>query len=460
MSVLQTANVRVKVRVKRPSPTAPLTAVATPLTVVRPAHWLNSLTTWVMVTVLLYFSAAGTFSFYDPESNTQIGAVTGGGGSTFLSAMIGRFVLIGLCIIAWRSAAQVRKAAFCVPALALLNCMGVISALWSPEPSFAFKQGVYLLVTYTFAIAFVSQPAELQMKYMQLAGTIALFLTVFTVALFPQFGLNGRQGFTGEWEGIYAGKNVCAMAIMFLLMPALYRKPVALRGRVLRILYILTMLFIVAMTRSRTGWVIAALLIAFSSSLKLLARFKSFDRLVLFILLSCATLTIGGLILLNLDSIFHLIGRDLTFSGRIPIWTAILHSISQRPWTGYGYRTFWRGMNGESANVMISIGWMMSYAHDGFLSVWVEVGAFALILLVICLLKGLKDSLYCLLRDPSPQVLWYITIIVFGILYNIDEATFLFRYQLMWVAVIAAILGLDRKRRQLRRRSAMLVVRR
>jgi hypothetical protein len=65
-----------------------------------------------------------------------------------------------------------------------------------------------------------------------------------------------------------------------------------------------------------------------------------------------------------------------------------------------------------------------------------------------------------LLRDPSPQVLWYITIVVFGILYNIDEATFLLRYQLMWVAMIAAIVGLDRKRRQLRRSAAMLVVRR
>jgi hypothetical protein len=63
------------------------------------------------------------------------------------------------------------------------------------------------------------------------------------------------------------------------------------------------------------------------------------------------------------------------------------------------------------------------------------------------------------MRDPSPQVLWYITIIVFGILYNIDEASFLFRFNLSWVMIIAAIVGLDRKRRQLRRNAAALVVR-
>ncbi len=88
-----------------------------------------------------------------------------------------------------------------------------------------------------------------------------------------------------------------------------------------------------------------------------------------------------------------------------------------------------------------------------FLSVWVEVGGVALALLILCLLKGLKDSWYCFMRDPSPQVLWYITTIVFGILYNIDEASFLFRFNLLWMMIIAAIVGLDRKRRQLRRNS-------
>jgi O-antigen ligase len=164
-------------------------------------------------------------------------------------------------------------------------------------------------------------------------------------------------------------------------------------------------------------------------------------------------------VLLNLSTLFHFVGRDTSFSGRTSIWSAILTSIHKQPWTGYGYRTFWRGMSGESANVMVSLGWMMGYAHDGFLSVWVEVGGVALALLVMCLLKGLKDSWHCFMRDPSPQVLWYITIIVFGILYNIDEASFLFRFNLSWVLIIAAIVGLDRRRRQLRRNAAALVVR-
>jgi hypothetical protein len=48
---------------------------------------------------------------------------------------------------------------------------------------------------------------------------------------------------------------------------------------------------------------------------------------------------------------------------------------------------------------------------------------------------------------------------VFGILYNIDEASFLFRFNLLWMMIIAAIVGLDRKRRQLRRNSVALMVR-
>jgi hypothetical protein len=63
------------------------------------------------------------------------------------------------------------------------------------------------------------------------------------------------------------------------------------------------------------------------------------------------------------------------------------------------------------------------------------------------------------MRDPSPQVLWYITTIVFGILYNIDEASFLFRFNLSWMLIVGAIVGLDRKRRQLRRNAVALMVR-
>ena len=458
MSLMQGANVTVKVRFKRRNQIVPRRQPAM-VVVERPAHWLAAAGTWLMAVALVYFSAAGTFSFYDPEGNTQAGAVTGGGGSSAIGVMMGRIVLVGLFYVTWRWAVQVRKAAFCVPMLALLNCMGVISCLWSPEPTATLKQGVYLLVTYAFAIAFASKPGETQMKLMQLTGTIAVVLTVITVALFPAYGLNGRQGATGEWEGIYAGKNVCAMAMMFLLMPALYRKPATLQGRVLRNIYILAVLGVIGMTRSRTGWGIAVMLVLFSIGIKQLARFKSFDRSVLFILFCAATIVIGTVILLNLPTLFHFIGRDTSFSGRTPIWSAILTSIHKRPWTGYGYRSFWRGMTGESANVMITLGWMMGYAHDGFLSVWVEVGAVALMLLILCLLKGLKDSWYCFMRDPSPQVLWYITTIIFGILYNIDEASFLFRFNLSWMLIVGAIVGLDRRRRQLRRNALALVVR-
>jgi exopolysaccharide production protein ExoQ len=457
---LRGGNVTVKVRLKHRERMAPRRSLAAlPAPVEPPAHWLATISTWLMAFLLVYFSAGGSFSFYDPEANTQMGATTGAGGNSVIGAMVARIVLVGLIFVAWHSAVKIRKAVFCVPLLALLNFMGVISCLWSPEPGVTLKQGIYLLITYAFAIDFSTKPIEKQMKYMQLAGTIAVALTVLTVALFPKYGLNGRQGVTGEWEGIYAGKNVCALAMMFLLMPALYRKPVTLQGRVLRLVYIVSVLGVIGMTRSRTGWGIAVVLIFFSFGLKLLARFQAFDRSVLFLLFCGGTLLIGTVILLNLPTLFHFIGRDTTFSGRTQIWSAILDSIHKQPWTGYGYRAFWRGMTGESANVMIALGWMMGYAHNGFLSVWVEVGGVALGLLVLCLLKGLKDSWYCLMRDPSPQVLWYITTIVFGILYNIDEATFLFRFNLSWMMIIVAIVGLDRKRRQLRRRATLLAVR-
>ena len=125
MSLMQGTNVTVKVRFRRSSQSVPRRSVAG-VVVKRPPHWLANTGTWLIAFVLLYFSAGGTFSFSDPEANTQMGAASGAGGGSAVGLMVGRFVLLGLIYVAWRWAAQVRKAAFCVPLLALLNCMGVI----------------------------------------------------------------------------------------------------------------------------------------------------------------------------------------------------------------------------------------------------------------------------------------------------------------------------------------------
>jgi len=65
-------------------------------------------------------------------------------------------------------------------------------------------------------------------------------------------------------------------------------------------------------------------------------------------------LLVGGSVaiwLVGNTAIANALGRDVTLTGRTSIWAVVLDKISKHPWLGYGYKGFWLGMEGESADV-------------------------------------------------------------------------------------------------------------
>jgi exopolysaccharide production protein ExoQ len=76
------------------------------------------------------------------------------------------------------------------------------------------------------------------------------------------------------------------------------------------------------------------------------------------------------------------IGRDPTFSGRLPIWEFVIPMIGKRPWLGYGYGIFWLG-SGAPANLFWY--WSKQYelhAHNGYLELLLDVGFVGFVLSV------------------------------------------------------------------------------
>ncbi len=52
-------------------------------------------------------------------------------------------------------------------------------------------------------------------------------------------------------------------------------------------------------------------------------------------------------------------------------------SSRQRPWFGYGYDAFWRGMQGPSFQIAAAVHFVVAHAHNGFLEIALELGAAA-----------------------------------------------------------------------------------
>jgi len=43
----------------------------------------------------------------------------------------------------------------------------------------------------------------------------------------------------------------------------------------------------------------------------------------------------------NSNAILRILGRDNSFTGRIPLWNVVLQEIASRPLFGFGYGAFW-----------------------------------------------------------------------------------------------------------------------
>jgi O-antigen ligase len=142
-----------------------------------------------------------------------------------------------------------------------------------------------------------------------------------------------------------------------------------------------------------------------------------------------------------LPSLFTLIGKDMTLTGRTEIWEPVLLSIMKRPLTGYGYCAFWNGMSGESGIIASTVGWVPPHAHNGFLNVALQVGITGLLVLMAGWFFGIKDAILCLQSGAQRESGWYLTVFVVTLVVNITEPTLLFYGYLAWIMFLVACVG-------------------
>jgi O-antigen ligase len=209
-----------------------------------------------------------------------------------------------------------------------------------------------------------------------------------------------------------------------------------------KVAYATLLLFVLGMTQSRTGWIVCSIYLVAMCVLKCLGRFKARDSRILAIAGVVVFTGVAILVFQNVAGLLGLLGRDLTFSGRTNIWQAVLEAIMQRPLLGYGYAAFWNGLQGQSANVILALGWAVPHAHNGFLEVWLQLGLVGLSLLIATLVVAIRDFSVCFTPTRSRAVDWYAGILIIIVLYNFAEPFLIRERSLAWLLYVTACVGL------------------
>jgi O-antigen ligase len=412
--------------------------------------------TYVLLIPLMFFAVhGGLFSFQNVHGvggdlDTQWGSLANASSDPpehQAETIVVFAILAYLTLTRWRGLLQNLRQ---VRVFVILTVFAMASALWSQDPAASMRSSVFLAFNTIFALYLIKRfTPEQQMRLFMLLGALAAFLSIGLALALPKYGVAHTNG-VFSWQGIFAQKNNLGQAMTFFLAPAFFVRTEKATMSAARIGYIALILFLIGMSGSRTAWLATGLLLVFVAFIKVTRKFQRRDALVLTILCTTAAAVLVVAAGAYLTEGFALLGKDATLTGRTDIWKAVLLSVAKRPLLGYGYAAFWQGFQGESAHVVLAAHWMVGYAHNGILEVGLELGLVGVALVLWTVFTAFRDAAASLRPRCPEYVLWYTSIIFLMVIYNIDEARFLYPNSIEWIMYVMASAGLWQEARKVR----------
>ncbi|OYD90246.1 hypothetical protein CDG76_31460 [Nostoc sp. 'Peltigera membranacea cyanobiont' 210A] len=298
----------------------------------------------------------------------------------------------------------------------------ILSSLWSPIPELTFRKGIVFFGVILFGLN-VSVRYKLKEQLFILAwamGILVVMNFIFTL-VFPSIGIESGEH-AGAWRGLFPQKN--AFAKMMVLSAMTFIIAVSDKHKYSSILWIFLgfSTILILLSTSKSALVIFLILLALLSLFKLLRDSYNIAIPLLIIALlvigSIATFLIG-----NVETIVSFLGRDISLTGRTGIWSVVISKIAQHLWLGYGYKGFWRGMEGDSADVWYETFFTSPNAHNGFLDLTLELGLVGLLFFMSSFIKNWVRAIAWLRLTTTVEGLFPVMYFAYLVLYNITEST-------------------------------------
>ncbi|MEO0455222.1 MAG: O-antigen ligase family protein [Cyanobacteria bacterium P01_A01_bin.114] len=330
--------------------------------------------------------------------------------------------------------------------LVIMHGLAIASIFWSAAPDITSESVRALLRTSLLGayLATFYKPDEQR----QLLGKLLLLWggASLIASLVPGYGqMTGK--YAGAWIGIYGFKYGLGSTMAIGVIIAL----VTFVGKCERQLAVLSGAAIafamIVLSVSKTS--LMSLMIALSIfPLYFIAKRQFKLRVALSAL--AILIAVGGvaLFILNIQTIVvDWLGKDLTFTGRLPLWEAIARQGAERPLLGYGHGgAFWfteYAIEAAYENQWPHLPPTGTYfdgmhSHNGFIELFVQFGWVGLVLCIVHAV-GLIIRLSALaFGQRNLEYLWMLQILVLVVFANLAEVgTFLEANNLLWMLYVA-----------------------
>lgn len=359
-------------------------------------------------------------------------------GLVFLAAMLGltsRNVLARLGLGRW----------------AIVFAVAALSTLQSFDPTGSLR-GLLLtgIVMIVVAGVLVLPRDEGMFAVAAVNACLVLLLLIYAMLLVaPQLVLHSAEGaegvHAGDWRGHLSHKNFAAPVFSIVAMIGIYGWRCGLRWRGALIVALGVIFVLNSGSKTTLGFLPLAI------GVVALGRITGRPGLAVFVHLALvgviAALTVGSVMSPTLNALLKALISDPTFTGRDEIWKFALQRISERPWLGYGYASFWQtpAVTGLEENFEAS--WDIrgiGSGHDSYLDAALTFGVPGAVVMIF-ILMGLPLIDYlraCRIAANRRLADLFVMIVIFMTYVGMLESFLLNRADPLWVMFALAVTGI------------------
>lgn len=389
-----------------------------------------------------------SFRPFQPAGYAAAGQAEGGD----IVNQLGFGTLGAVAIFSMLAFANSRKvAAMISPWWLLMLGFLALSVMNATDPPSAMRAASFTLIGIVTMVAILTLPRDADAFSTALAfgGFCVIGLSYIGLVVFPNEAMHTAAGaepeHAGLWRGVFSHKNLAGpvMACLSFVGIYLYRRGRRGSGAVL---FLAAMVFLGNTgSKTATGLVPLAFILIAGPGLIGMRRLTALFFVAAIVGMALATL--GIVFIEPIKNLAHQLVPDLTYTGRTSIWEFAGEMIAQRPWTGYGYVSFWATPFMSTIEQPFDRAWDISgavHGHNGYIDMALIMGVPSLVCCVVAfLIEPLRDYLKTpMLKENVLLADLFMMIVLFTALNAFLESFFFRRADPVWLFFVFGVFGL------------------
>ncbi|RFC65751.1 MULTISPECIES: O-antigen ligase family protein [Mesorhizobium] len=366
-------------------------------------------------------------------------------GSLFLLPILAS--LAPLIFLAFGAFLMARRPASTIDALVrnwyilILPLYAFASTLWSAEPNLSMRYGFQLLLTFMIGIVIAHRVTA----YTFLA--ISFWTSVPIILISALFGGARLDGIA---LGVFAAKNAYATAISMFALAALGLLFARETDRLTRLAALFGVLISPALLISAqsSGAIVTTLLTVGSFGMFVVGGWlTAYQRRGYFTLLFSIFAVLGLVVAVFhqqlLEILLALFDKDTTITGRTELWEIGSNLISERPFLGLGFQSFWvqNTPDAEELWAYFKIDARTGFHfHNTYISIGVELGIIGIALTAILLFSSLARSVQWAVKEPFGTAGYFVGFAVLIAARSMVEVDVFYQFSASSVTIICGLI--------------------